>query len=298
MLMLVNSLALKIYSVTVLCTGPDKSRVSAGYIGITTSLSFGGAETSSGGASGTDNNVRVSYSSAASSSSYGSGDDFDSLGDVLVWGKGVGHSISAHASNISGNLHDSSSDVYSPKALESAFLLDIGSIACGSKRLVLVTKQGEIYSWGEELGGRLGHGVDVYHPKLISNPSGITIESVSCGDFHTCAVFFCGDLYTWGDGTHYSGVLGHGNDTAHWIPKKVYGPLEGLHASSVSCGPWCTAVMTSLGQLFTFGDECLVLWAMEIAYARSHEHPKGSELSERSAHSTCSLWRLAHCSYC
>jgi hypothetical protein len=192
MLMLVNSLALKIYSVTVLCTGPDKSRVSAGYIGITTSLSFGGAETSSGGASGTDNNVRVSYSSAASSSSYGSGDDFDSLGDVLVWSKGVGHSISAHASNISGNLHDSSSDVYSPKALESAFLLDIGSIACGSKRLVLVTKQGEIYSWGEELGGRLGHGVDVYHPKLISNPSGITIESVSCGDFHTCAVFFVG----------------------------------------------------------------------------------------------------------
>ncbi|KAK8455172.1 hypothetical protein SEVIR_4G096600v4 [Setaria viridis] len=121
---------------------------------------------------------------------------------------------------------------------------------------MLVTKQGEIYSWGEESGGRLGHGVDadVCHPKLISALSGITIESVACGEFHTCAVSFCGDLYTWGDGTHYSGVLGHGNDTAHWIPKKVCGPLEGLHISSVSCGPWHTVIVTSLGQLFTIGD--------------------------------------------
>ncbi|RLN11609.1 putative E3 ubiquitin-protein ligase HERC1 [Panicum miliaceum] len=122
--------------------------------------------------------------------------------------------------------------------------------------LVVVTKQGEIYSWGEESGGRLGHGVDadVCHPKLIRALSGIIIESVACGEFHTYAVSFCGDLYTWGDGTHYSGVLSHGNDTAHWIPKKVYGPLEGLHISSVSCGQWHTAIVTSLGQLFTFGD--------------------------------------------
>ncbi|RCV20927.1 hypothetical protein SETIT_4G097300v2 [Setaria italica] len=236
----------------VICTGPDRSRISAGSIGTSSSLSSGGADTSSGGASGVDNSVRVSYSSAVSSSSYGSGDDFDSLGDVLIWGRGVG----AYASHTPGNLHDSRSDLSSPKALESTILLDIRSIACGSNHLMLVTKQGEIYSWGEESGGRLGHGVDadVCHPKLISALSGITIESVACGEFHTCAVSFCGDLYTWGDGTHYSGVLGHGNDTAHWIPKKVCGPLEGLHISSVSCGLWHTVIVTSLGQLFTIGD--------------------------------------------
>ncbi|KAL6606916.1 hypothetical protein ACP70R_042569 [Stipagrostis hirtigluma subsp. patula] len=234
----------------------EMSRVSTGSISTCNSLSSGGADTSSGGASGGDNNVRVSYSSAVSSSSYGSGDDFDSLGDILVWGKGVGDSMLAYASHTSGSLHDSRSDVSSPKALESTFVLDIRSIACGSKHVVLVTRQGEIYSLGKESGGRLGHGVDadVCHPKLIRTLSGVAIESVACGEFHTCAVSFCGDLYTWGDGTHYSGVLGHGNDTSHWIPKKVYGPLEGLHVSSVSCGPWHTAVVTSLGQLFTFGD--------------------------------------------
>ncbi|OEL37762.1 Ultraviolet-B receptor UVR8 [Dichanthelium oligosanthes] len=189
-----------------ICTGQDRSRISAGSIGTSSSLSSGG--------------------------------------------------VVAYASHTSGNLHDLRSDVPSPKALESTFLLDIRSIACGSKHLALVTKQGEVYSWGEESGGRLGHGIDadVCHPKRISALSGITIESVACGEFHTCAISFCGDLYTWGDGTHYSGVLGHGNDTAHWIPKKVYGHLEGLHISSVSCGPWHTAIVTSLGQLFTFGD--------------------------------------------
>ncbi|KAF8772592.1 hypothetical protein HU200_005552 [Digitaria exilis] len=236
----------------VICTGQDRCRISAGSISNSSSLSSGGADTSSGRASAVDNSVRVSYSSAVSSSSYGSGDDFDSLGDVLIWGKGVG----AYASNTSGNLHDLRSDTFSPKALESTFLLDIRSIACGSEHLVLVTRQGEIYSWGEESGGRLGHGVDadVCHPKLISVLSGINIESAAYGEFHTCAVSFCGDLYTWGDGTHCSGVLGHGNDTSHWIPKKVYGPLEGLRISSVSCGPWHTAIVTSLGQLFTLGD--------------------------------------------
>uniref|UniRef100_A0A0A9FX46 PH domain-containing protein n=1 Tax=Arundo donax TaxID=35708 RepID=A0A0A9FX46_ARUDO len=130
----------------------ERSRVNAGSIGTSNSLSSGGADTSSGGVFGVDNSVRVSYSSAVSSSGYGSGDDFDSLGDVLVWGKGVGDSMLTYASHLSGNLRDSRSDVSSPKALESTFLLDIRSIACGSKHLVLVTKQGEIYSWVKSQG--------------------------------------------------------------------------------------------------------------------------------------------------
>uniref|UniRef100_A0A0A9EGA8 PH domain-containing protein n=1 Tax=Arundo donax TaxID=35708 RepID=A0A0A9EGA8_ARUDO len=141
-----------IFSDAILCTEQERSRVSAGSIGTSNSLSSGGADTPSGGVSGVDNSVRVSYSSAVSSSSYGSGDDFDSLGDVLVWGKGVGDSMLAYASRLSGNLHDSRSDVSSPKVLESTFLLDIRSIACGSKHLVLVTKQGEIYSWVKSQG--------------------------------------------------------------------------------------------------------------------------------------------------
>ncbi|KAI3700316.1 hypothetical protein L2E82_44942 [Cichorium intybus] len=189
---------------------------------------------------------RVSLSSAVSSSSQGSGhDDGDAMGDVFIWGE-----IPA---DITGP-HKSKSDSLLPKPLESAVVLDVQNIACGGRHAALVTKQGEIFSWGEESGGRLGHGIDsdVPHPKLIDSLSNTNIELVACGEYHTCAVTLSGDLYTWGEG-HF-GILGHGNEVSHWVPKRVNGSLEGIHVSSISCGPWHTAVVTSAGQLFTFGD--------------------------------------------
>uniref|UniRef100_A0ACD5VD94 Uncharacterized protein n=1 Tax=Avena sativa TaxID=4498 RepID=A0ACD5VD94_AVESA len=281
-----------IFSDVILRTGQERNRVSTGLVSTSKSLISGSADTSDEGASGVDNDVRVSYSSTVSSCSYGSGDDFDSMGDVLLWGKGVGDGTLAYSSHLSGNSYGSRIDASLPKALESRVLLDIHRIACGSKHSVLVTKQGEMYSWGEELGGRLGHGVDtdVTHPKLISTLNGINIESVACGEFHTCAVSFCGDLYTWGDGMHNFGLLGHGSDTAHWIPKKVCGPLEGLHVSSISCGPWHTAVVTSAGQLFTFGDGVFGALGHGDRQSTNIAREVGSIRGMRTVRAACGAW--------
>ncbi|KAI4328416.1 hypothetical protein L6164_020773 [Bauhinia variegata] len=201
--------------------------------------------------------IRVSLSSAVSSSSQGSfHEDFDGLGDIFIWGEGIREGMLGGGVHRVGTLSSSLTDAFLPKALESKVVLDVQSIACGYKHAVVVTKQGEIFSWGEESGGRLGHGVeaDLSHPKLIDTLSGMNIELVACGEYHTCAVTFSGDLYTWGDGTHNSGLLGHGTEASHWIPKKVSGNLESVRLSYVSCGPWHTAIVTSAGQLFTFGD--------------------------------------------
>ena len=154
--------------------------------------------------------IRVSLSSAASSSSRGSGyEEFDALGDVFIWGQGIGDGVLGGGQHRVGSSSATNIDAPLPKALESAVVLDVHNIACGSRHAALVTRQGEVFSWGEELGGRLGHGVDadVSHPKLIDAFSGINIEFVACGEYHTCAVTLSGDLYTWGDGTHYSGCL-------------------------------------------------------------------------------------------
>jgi alpha-tubulin suppressor-like RCC1 family protein len=58
-------------------------------------------------------------------------------------------------------------------------------IACGRRHAALVTKQGEVFSWGEELGGRHGHGVDsdVSNPKLIDGLKNINIELVAFGEY-------------------------------------------------------------------------------------------------------------------
>ncbi|KAK6931215.1 Brevis radix (BRX) domain [Dillenia turbinata] len=209
------------------------------------------------GRSSAAENFRVSLSSAVSSSSQGSvHEDFDSLGDVFLWGEGIGDGILGGGTDREGGSPTTKMGSLLPKALESTVVLDVHNIACGSKHAVLVTKQGEIFSWGEEAGGRLGHGIDadVSHPKLIDSLSGLNVELVACGEYHTCAVTISGDLYTWGDGIYNSGLLGHGSGLSHWIPRKVGGALENIHVSYISCGPWHTAAVTSAGQLFTFGD--------------------------------------------
>ncbi|XP_027330321.1 PH, RCC1 and FYVE domains-containing protein 1-like isoform X6 [Abrus precatorius] len=239
---------------------------------------------------------RVSLSSAVSTSSQGSGhDDGDALGDVFIWGEGTGDGVLGGGNHRVGNCLGVKLDSLFPKALESAVVLDVQNIACGGRHAALVTKQGEIFSWGEESGGRLGHGVDsdVLHPKLIEALSNTNIELVACGEYHTCAVTLSGDLYTWGNGTYNYGLLGHGNQVSHWVPKRVNGPLEGIHVSYISCGPWHTAVVTSAGQLFTFGDGTFGALGhgdrKSVSLPREVESLKGL----RTVRASCGVWHTA-----
>ncbi|AAF22914.1 putative regulator of chromosome condensation; 48393-44372 [Arabidopsis thaliana] len=202
----------------------------------------------------TNDPFRLSLSSAVSTSSHGSyHEDFDALGDVFVWGESISDGVLSGTGN---SLNSTTEDALLPKALESTIVLDAQNIACGKCHAVLVTKQGEIFSWGEGKGGKLGHGLetDAQKPKFISSVRGLGFKSLACGDFHTCAITQSGDLYSWGDGTHNVDLLGHGNESSCWIPKRVTGDLQGLYVSDVACGPWHTAVVASSGQLFTFGD--------------------------------------------
>ncbi|XP_010247275.1 PREDICTED: uncharacterized protein LOC104590345 [Nelumbo nucifera] len=200
---------------------------------------------------------RVSVSSAPSTSSHGSAqDDCDALGDMYIWGDIICDNFLKVGADKTVNPLSIRTDVLLPRPLESNVVLDVHHIACGVRHAALVTRQGEVFTWGEESGGRLGHGVgeDVIQPRLVESLAVSNVDFVACGEFHTCAVTLAGELYTWGDGTHNAGLLGHGTDVCHWIPKRVSGPLEGLQVASVTCGPWHTALITSTGHLFTFGD--------------------------------------------
>ncbi|KAJ0083255.1 hypothetical protein Patl1_29396 [Pistacia atlantica] len=228
---------------------------------------------------------RVSLSSAVSSSSQGSGhDDGDALGDVFIWGEGIGDGVLGGGPNRVGSCFAGKMDSLLPKALESAVVLDVQNIACGGRHAALVTKQGEIFSWGEESGGRLGHGVDcdVLHPKLVDSLSNMNIELVACGEYHTCAVTLSGDLYTWGDGTYNYGLLGHGNEgiqvqatapqgklftwgdgdkgrlghgdkEAKLVPTCVAALVE-PNFCQVACGHSLTVALTTAGHVYTMGS--------------------------------------------
>ncbi|PUZ52867.1 hypothetical protein GQ55_5G007700 [Panicum hallii var. hallii] len=200
--------------------------------------------------------IRVSTSSAPSTSSHGSAqDDYDSSGDVYVWGEVIcDNTVRVGSDRVIRST--GKTDVLLPKPLESKLVLDVYHVDCGVKHAALVTKNGEVFTWGEESGGRLGHGSreDSLHPCLVESLAICNVDIVACGEFHTCAVTAAGELYTWGDGTHNIGLLGNGTDVSHWIPKRISGALDGLQVAYVSCGTWHTALITSRGQLFTFGD--------------------------------------------
>ncbi|KAL8243261.1 hypothetical protein R6Q59_009519 [Mikania micrantha] len=200
---------------------------------------------------------RVSVSSQPSTSSHGSAqDDYDALGDVYLWGEVISDSIIKVGPDRNTSSLTTRTDVLLPKPLETNVVLDVNHISCGVRHAALVTRQGEVFTWGEESGGRLGHGFekDVITPCLVESLSACNVDFVVCGEFHTCAVTMSGELYTWGDGIHNAGLLGHGKNVSHWVPKRITKPLDGLKVTSVSCGPWHTALITSTGQLFTFGD--------------------------------------------
>ncbi|CAI0625535.1 unnamed protein product [Linum tenue] len=210
---------------------------------------------------------RVSVSSAPSTSSHGSApDDCDALGDVYLWGELISDSTVKISADKNATYLSSRADVLLPRPLESNVVLDVNHIACGVKHAALVTRQGEIFTWGEESGGRLGHGVgkDAIQPRLrISGPlEGLQIASVTCGPWHTALITSMGQLFTFGDGTF--GVLGHGDRENIAYPREV-DSLSGLRTIAVACGVWHTAAVVevivaqssssvSSGKLFTWGD--------------------------------------------
>ncbi|KAK9931145.1 hypothetical protein M0R45_018439 [Rubus argutus] len=214
---------------------------------------------------------RVSVSSTPSCSSGGSGpDDIESLGDVYVWGE-----IWSDGNVPDGpaNVIPTKTDVLIPKPLESNVVLDVHQIACGVRHIALVTRQGEVFTWGEESGGRLGHGIDrdFSRPHLVEFLAvnnvefvaceGLQVLSVACGTWHTALATSNGKLFTFGDGKF--GVLGHGDRESVTYPREVQ-LLSGLKTIKVACGVWHTAAIVEvMGQsgvnvssrkLFTWGD--------------------------------------------
>lgn len=235
---------------------------------------------------------RVSVSSIGHASIASGPDDIESLGDVFIWGEVWADGTSSDGS---GSQVPSKIDVLTPKPLESNVVLDVHQIGPGVRHIALVTRQGEVFTWGEDSGGTLGHGLDkdFGQPHLVESLAVTNVGFVSCGEYHTCAVSSSGDLFTWGDGTHNAGLLGHGTDASHWIPKRVAGPLEGLQVVSISCGTWHSAFATLNGKLYTFGDG--IFGVLGHGDRESVSYPKEVQLlsGQRAMKVACGVWHTA-----
>jgi len=132
------------------------------------------------------------------------------------------------------------------------------SISAGDKHSIAISKNGQVFGWGENSNGEIGNGgySDKYIPALVnfSNlSSGETIAKVSSNGAHNLAITTQGRLYAWG--WNLDSQLGDGTREKRNtpVPIQVSNLQEGERISEVSAGGYHSLALTTQGRLLAWG---------------------------------------------
>ncbi|KAL7576525.1 hypothetical protein ACA910_018023 [Epithemia clementina (nom. ined.)] len=163
-------------------------------------------------------------------------------GTVYSWGRNV---VAGHGWN--------DGITFTPKPIESLLDKRIVQIAAQSCHTTAVSNSGELYTWGWNSFGRLGHGGYEAHgvPKLVEGLKGVNVSQASAGDDHTSAVTDVGQVYMFGaNDKGQLGIPGDGDDK--YVPV-LLDSLAGYRVRQVSCGDAISVALTHEGEVFYWG---------------------------------------------
>ena len=123
--------------------------------------------------------------------------------DLYVWGSAgsgqLGVDRKAHSTTYAYTVEgkrieietDKAGEVYTPYPvrLHIPNATAIRTVSCGYAHTAAVTMDGQLYTWGNGNGGRLGLGRSglgsVHKPALVTSLKGVRVAEVSCGAAHT-----------------------------------------------------------------------------------------------------------------
>ena len=137
--------------------------------------------------------------------------------------------------------------------LQRVTLPPIQQISCGVSFGICVSYEGDLYSFGSNYSGQLGHG----HLKNLKKPKQIkcirNVDFVECGGNHVICKTLKDEIFVWGSNIY--GQLGIGTTK---IPKK---PLKCNNwpddIMDIKCGENFTYVLASSQEVYACGDnEC------------------------------------------
>eukprot|EP00599_Poterioochromonas_sp_BG-1_P006764 CAMPEP_0173134324 /NCGR_PEP_ID=MMETSP1105-20130129/1224_1 /TAXON_ID=2985 /ORGANISM="Ochromonas sp., Strain BG-1" /LENGTH=1098 /DNA_ID=CAMNT_0014046101 /DNA_START=281 /DNA_END=3577 /DNA_ORIENTATION=+ len=152
-----------------------------------------------------------------------------------------------------------SSDVSRPKRLDSLLQENILDFSAAKFHAIAVTKEGEVYSWGNGKSGKLGQGNEISQPEpaLITSLSlgKIRVRKVCAAESHSLALTDQGSVYSWGSDRF--GQLGHGGqqDSNRWIavPKRIE-ILRKENVIGIAAGDQHSLCYTSDSKVFAWGS--------------------------------------------
>ncbi|XP_036006079.1 probable E3 ubiquitin-protein ligase HERC6 isoform X1 [Fundulus heteroclitus] len=110
--------------------------------------------------------------------------------------------------------------------------LDVSVISCGESHTAVLTKEGNVFTFGDGSHGQLGHNSTTKEvlPKLVDGLGG-PASQIACGRHHTLVLTSSGQLFAFGKGD--KGQLGTGQQDSSPSPSLVQLPWTSDSAASV-----------------------------------------------------------------
>ncbi|XP_018392145.1 PREDICTED: RCC1 and BTB domain-containing protein 1-like [Cyphomyrmex costatus] len=161
------------------------------------------------------------------------------------------------------------------KKVEALCGKDIKTFACGiGPHVLALTKEGEVYSWGSNHCGQLGHGSIIDNAPMLNVPILVKedIIDIACGSSHSTVLTKDCKIYMWGDNQylqlgflnsqHYSDEYnnyynGRFYTTSQLTFRAIPVLLELINEMKVvcvSCGGTFTIVITENGKVYSCGN--------------------------------------------
>ncbi|KAL2318203.1 hypothetical protein Fmac_032079 [Flemingia macrophylla] len=193
----------------------------------------------------------------------------DNLGALWMWGNCPQQSKERGFSLVSN---------FTPTPVWDFHGHTVVQVACGNEHVMALVTAGEsykgmddlvCYSWGNNSHGQLGLGDTENRPrpemvemKTFDLESPFAIYAVACGAFHTALLTLkkgpsdtLESSTCWTFGLGDNGQLGHGTTQSTLLPKPVKELPQSVHLISVDCGLFHTCVVSSDGDVWSWGME-------------------------------------------
>uniref|UniRef100_A0A3Q2W7X5 HECT-type E3 ubiquitin transferase n=1 Tax=Haplochromis burtoni TaxID=8153 RepID=A0A3Q2W7X5_HAPBU len=132
----------------------------------------------------------------------------------------------------------------SPQKVDMLCGIGIKKVACGTQFSVALTKDGKVFTFGQDrlIGLPEGRARNHNRPQQVPGLSGIHIQDVAVGAEHTLVLSSTGDVYTWGSNSEGQLGLGHTN---HVREPTLVTTLQGKNIHQISAGRCHSAAWTA-----------------------------------------------------
>ncbi len=137
-----------------------------------------------------------------------------------------------------------------PTKIEALAGVEVKAIAAGGTHSLVLSENGEVYSFGNGSDGRLGLGAADTNNKLTPVlVSGISqVKAITAGVNHSLLLLENGDVYSFGYGLY--GQLGQGDNSNKYTPTKITGLIN---VQAVVGGASHSLVLLESGEVYSFG---------------------------------------------